>query len=213
MSSNPRPYHHGDLRDALVDAALVLTRSGGPSALSVREVTRAVGVSPAAAYRHFSDRSRLLRAVASEIQTRMGTMMRRRMRAPRDASPTERARLRLRGVGLGYITFALDEPGWFETAFFGDAEGRPVDAPLVGPPPPFELLTTALDELTAAGGLSPERRSGAEFVCWSAVHGCAELLIHGPLRDADPALRHTVAERVVDDVIAGVRGVADTSRG
>lgn len=206
MPARPRPYHHGDLRAALVDAALTATRTGGPGALSLREVTRSVGVSPAAAYRHFTDRSQLLRAVAGEIQTRMGATMRRRMRAPRDASDLERARLRLRGVGLGYVAFAREEPGWFETAFFGDAEGRPADAPAESPPPAFALLTSALDELVAAGGLDPARRPHAEFACWAAVHGCAELLIHGPLRDADAALKRSLTERIVDDIIAGVRG-------
>ena len=60
-------YHHGDLAQALVDAGLEVTRAGGPSALTIREVTRRVGVSPNAAYRHFPDRLALLRAVSSAI--------------------------------------------------------------------------------------------------------------------------------------------------
>lgn len=206
MPARTQPYHHGDLRAALVDAALSITRAGGPAALSLREVTRAVGVSPAAAYRHFGDRAQLLRAVALEIQERMGTVMRRRMRAPRDAPPAERATRRLRGVGLGYVSFALEEPGWFETAFFGDATDRPTDVPATTAPPPFALLTAALDECVDSGALPADRRQDAEFACWSAVHGCAELLIHGPLRDADPATKRRVTERTVDDIIAGVRG-------
>lgn len=206
MSTRTQPYHHGDLRSALIAAALSATRTGGPAALSLREVTREVGVSPAAAYRHFGDRSVLLRAVAVEVQERMGAAMRRRMRAPRDASPAERALHRLRGVGLGYVSFALEEPGWFETAFFGDAADRPADVPVTTPPPPFALLTAALDECVQAGTLPAGRREDAEFACWSAVHGCAELLIHGPLRDAPPAMKRRVTERTVDDIIAGVRG-------
>lgn len=206
MSTRAQPYHHGDLRAALLEAALTSTRAGGPAALSLREVTRTVGVSPAAAYRHFSDRSLLLRAVALEVQERMGQTMRRRMRAPRNATPGERALRRLRGVGLGYIAFALDEPGWFEAAFFGDATDRPTDVPITAPPPPFALLTVALDECVEAGLLTDDRRPDAEFTCWSAVHGCAELLIHGPLRDADAATKRRITERTVDDIIAGVRG-------
>lgn len=205
MPAGVQTYHHGDLHAALLAAALTATRDGGPGALSLREVTRRVGVSPAAAYRHFADRSQLLRAVAGEIQVRMGTTMRRRMRAPRDASDLERARLRLRGVGIGYVAFARDEPGWFETAFFGDARGRPADVCAQGPPPAFALLTSALDDLVAAGGLNPDLRPHAEFACWAAVHGCAELLIHGPLRDADDSLKRNITERIVDDIVAGVR--------
>lgn len=72
--------------------------------------------------------------------------------------------------------------------------------------PPFAELVAALDACRDAGVLPPERRVGAEFVCWSAVHGCAELMIHGPLRGADPAHLDALAARVVDDIIAGVRG-------
>ncbi len=205
MSTSPGPYHHGDLRAALVDAALSLTRDSGPESLSLREATRMVGVSPAAAYRHFGDRSELLLAVAHHIQDRMADGMRRRMRAPRDASPENRALLRLRGVGLGYVTFAVAEPRWFEAAFFGDAEKRPTDPANSRVAPPFALLTSALDDLVAAGSLSPDRRPDAEFVCWSAVHGCGELMVHGPLRDADQSTKQRITERVVDDIIAGIQ--------
>lgn len=229
-----------------------MSRGSGPAPVSLREVTRRVGVSPAAAYRHFRDRTQLMAAVATEIQERMADRMRRRMRASADAAAEQRALQRLRGVGLGYIAFAVDEPGWFETAFFGsvreaeraDGSGR-VDAEGgLGPdgeagarsearadggsradggagadggsgidgeggagsgPPPFMLLTAALDECVQAGVLSPQRRPGAEFVCWSAVHGCAELMIHGPLHGASRTTVREVAERVVDDVITGVR--------
>lgn len=207
MPTRHQPYHHGDLHAALLEAALAATRTGGPAALSMREVTRAVGVSPAAAYRHFGGRAQLLRAVSLAIQERMAATMQHRMRAPRTASPPERALLRLRGVGLGYVTFALDEPGWFTTAFFGDARGRPGDdVAASATPPPFALLTAALDECLAADALPADRRQGAEFACWSAVHGCAELLIHGPLRDADRPTQMGITEQVVDAIIAGVRG-------
>ena len=214
MATSSRPYHHGDLRSALVEAALELSRGSGQSSVSLREVTRQVGVSPAAAYRHFRDRTELMAAVAREIQEKMATRMRRRMRASADAPPEQRALQRLRGVGLGYIAFAVDEPGWFETAFFGSARESELRERADGPgpgggaedaPPPFVLLTSALDECVQAGVLSAQRRPGAEFVCWSAVHGCAELVLHGPLRGAPRKVVREIAERVVDDVITGVR--------
>lgn len=209
-----RPYHHGNLRAVLVEAALEMVRAEGPERLSVREAARAAGVSPSAVYRHFGDRSELLQAVGLVIQERMAAAMREHMTAPRDADPRQRALRGLRGVGLGYIGFAVAEPGWFDAAFFGQArpahqrleqpsgEGEGVTAQV---PAPFRLLTQALDELVAAGELSGARRPGAEFACWSAVHGCAQLLIRGPLRDAGPTVQRAVTERVVDDIIAGIR--------
>lgn len=199
-------YHHGDLRRALVDAGLAATRARGATALGLREVTRQVGVSPNAAYRHFADRQALLAAVAQEIQDRMAEQMRARMAAPGDAGPRDRARLRLRGVGLGYIAFAVTEPGWFETAFFG-ARGAPdgvLDDAHGRRPPPFALLVEALDGMVEAGELCPERREGAEWACWSTVHGFAELVVHGPLRGQSRDRIDGWAERVVDDIIAGI---------
>src|SRR6201999_3657551 len=81
-------YHHGDLRTALIDAGLALTRTGGPEALTIREATRQVGVSPNAAYRHFVDREALLGAVATAIQHRMAA----RMARTHDANASDRLR-------------------------------------------------------------------------------------------------------------------------
>jgi AcrR family transcriptional regulator len=212
VTGSGRPYHHGDLRAALLDAALQMSRGDGPTAVSLREVTRRAGVSPAAAYRHFRDRTQLMGAVAREIQDRMAQRMRERMDTAGDCSAQDRALQHVRGVGLGYIAFAVDEPGWFQTAFFGIASeaAGPVPSEAAGGgresvPAPFALLTSALDQCVEAGVLTAVRRDGAEYVCWSAVHGCAQLLIHGPLRAAPRSQVRQVAERVVDDVIAGIR--------
>lgn len=216
-----RGYHHGDLRAALITEGLEMTRCEGPSALSLRAVTRRAGVTPAAAYRHFRDRAALMGALGQEIQERMATRMRERGRMrerigePGAASGTgaetpvelvaraEAALRRLRGVGLGYIDFAIEEPGWFETAFAGQARNED-RAPLEEMPPVRELLA-ALEECVASGALPAYRRPGAEFSCWSAVHGCAELMVHGPLRGSEPQVMRQVAQRVVDDIITGIR--------
>jgi AcrR family transcriptional regulator len=185
-------YHHGDLRTALTDAGLALTRTGGPEALTIREATRRVGVSPNAAYRHFADREALLGAVASAIQHRMAAQM-------QGSSRRRGAGDQLRAVGMGYIKFALDEPGWFTVAFFGA-----VDPDETAGAPPYLALVDALDAMMAAGTLAPERRDGAEWPCWSAVHGFAELALQGPLRHASRREIDALARRTVDDIIAGV---------
>jgi AcrR family transcriptional regulator len=185
-------YHHGDLRIALIDAGLALTRTGGPEALTIREATRQVGVSPNAAYRHFADREALLGAVAIAIQHRMATRMR----------GSSKAEDRLRAVGLGYIKFALDEPGWFAVAFFGADLVELTDE--TASAPPYLALIEALDAMVDAGALTPERRAGAEWPCWSAVHGFAELALHGPLRHATRRDVEALARRTVDDIVAGI---------
>ena len=196
MASLKTGYHHGDLRMALIDAGLHLTRTGGPEALTIREATRQVGVSPNAAYRHFVDREALLSAVASAIQHRMVARM--------QSSARRQASDRLRAVGMGYIKFALDEPGWFTVAFFGaDPIGL---GDQTASAPPYLALVDALDAMVNAGGLSPDRRLGAEWPCWSAVHGFAELALRGPLRQARRRDVDALARRTVDDIIAGVVG-------
>jgi hypothetical protein len=107
----------------------------------------------------------------------------------------------LRAVGMGYIKFALDEPGWFTVAFFGA-----VNPDETAGAPPYLALVDALDAMVAAGALAPERRDGAEWPCWSAVHGFAELALHGPLRYAGRRDVQALARRTVDDIVAGVTG-------
>jgi len=188
-------YHHGDLRTALIDAGLHLTRAGGPDALTIREATRQVGVSPNAAYRHFADREALLSAVAMAIQHRMAARMHSSVRRQGSFDL-------LRAVGIGYIKFALDEPGWFTVAFFGgDPTG--LDAETASAPP-YVALVGALDAMVDAGALSPGQREGAEWPCWSAVHGFAELALRGPLRHVRRRDVEALARRTVDDIIAGI---------
>jgi AcrR family transcriptional regulator len=193
-----RPYHHGDLRQALISAGLDATRAGGPDALRLRDLTRSLGVSANAAYRHFDDRDALLDAVAAEIFARLGREMRTEPSAD-EAGPPSAVR-RLRSVGLAYIDFARREPGWFSVAFFGAG----VEESLSAPPPPYTALIEALDDLVTEGLLGADRRTGAQWLCWSAVHGFAELVLHGPLRALPAADVDRLAERTVDAIIAGV---------
>lgn len=203
-------YHHGNLREALVEAGLELTRVGGPAALVLRDVTRRVGVTPNAAYRHFADRDALLGAVADAVQQAMVVRM-ESARGPRRAARPDPVRA-LRAVGLGYVDFALAEPGWFETAFGmssalpGRVQPQDVEglAPVAELPVPLARLVEALDGLVEAGLLSPRRRRGAEWPCWSAVHGFALLALAGPLRGQPPQVLRHEAERTVDAIIAGL---------
>ncbi|MFJ5925606.1 TetR/AcrR family transcriptional regulator [Kitasatospora sp. NPDC092948] len=208
MPGDTRSYHHGNLRAALVEAGLRLARQGGEAALGLREVTRSVGVTPNAAYRHFADRRSLVLAVAAEAHERLARAMLERMNAdPRSADPAEQALRHLRGVGLGYIAFALSEPGWFSLAILTQEVPGDEDPSAVGEhvPPPFQLLLDALDETVAAGVLTPERRDHAEWACWSAVHGFADLATRGPLRHQDRATIDALATHTVETIIDGIR--------
>lgn len=194
-------YHHGDLRDALIATGLDLTRTGGPKALRLREVARHIGVSPNAAYRHFANHNALLAAVAADVQDRMAQNMRSQMDPSEAQDASAHAIARLRGVGLGYVGFAIEEPGWFQLAFFAP-EG--IERPDGQIPPPLMLLHEALDALVDADVLTASRRAGAEWSCWSTVHGFAELIIHGPLKSVPSEQKRALATRAIDDIITGV---------
>jgi len=194
-----RSYHHGDLRSALVAAGLAAARTGGVEALGLRELTRTVGVTPNAAYRHFADRRALVLAVAVEAQALLARAMLDRMAAiPPDAAPAARALERLRAVGLGYIGFALAEPGWFELAVLSGNRREGAVAR------PYHLLVEALDALLAAGVITAAQRPRAEVACWSAVHGFADLVTRGPLQHQDPPTIEALTLYVVDTIVNGV---------
>ncbi|WP_137843004.1 TetR/AcrR family transcriptional regulator [Microbacterium sp. 2FI] len=209
MSAEARTYHHGDLRHALIQEGLQLARVGGPAAVSLREVTRAVGVSPNAAYRHFTDRDDLLHAVAALAQLAFGRHIRARVDAtPDDLDPAAASIERLRRIGLAYIDFARTERGWFELAFTTQDPTASIgivtlDDEVVEP---FQLLLDTLDEMVVTGALSAERRPFAEFACWSAVHGFADIAAHGPVQWQPAPVIDALAAAVVEAAIVGVRG-------
>lgn len=201
-------YRHGDLRRALLEAGTELARGGGPEAVVLREATRRAGVAPSAAYRHFADRRALLDAVCSAAQSALAVAIEAELAGlSRGGDPAEYARARVRAVGSGYLRFARAEPGLFRTAFSASDNLRGAASPARagdGGLTPFQLLAAALDDLVEAGVLPRERRPGAEFLAWSAVHGLAMLLIDGPLRGLDPAQAQGVGQRLVDMVERGL---------
>ena len=201
-------YRHGDLRRALVEAGTEMAREGGPGAVVLREATRRAGVAPSAAYRHFEDRRALLDAVCSAAQASLAVTIEAELAGlSLYGEPAGLARARLRAVGTGYLRFAREEPGLFRTAFSASDNLRSAASPAragEGGLTPFQLLEAALDGLVEAGVLPRERRPGAEFLAWSAVHGLAMLLIDGPLRGLEGTTAYDVGQRVIDMVERGL---------
>ena len=204
-------FRHGDLRHALLDAGVALARQGGPGAIVLREATRRAGVVPNAAYRHFESRQALLEAVRAAALAALARAIEAEIDAAQQLpEPRRRARAAFRGVGLGYLRFARQEPGLFRTAFaarpFDVHERAAQDDAARGASgmDPFELLCHALDGLVQAGVLPAAQRQGAEFMAWSAVHGMAMLQLDGPLRGLGEAPSQALAERLVAMVEQGL---------
>jgi len=216
LPSRRTTYRHGDLRRALLEAGIELARSGGPGAVVLREATRRAGVVPNAAYRHFASRQALLGAVRAAALSALAVAMEAELaRLRRGADAAEFARGSLRAVGTGYLKFARAQTGLFRTAFSppdeaGGAAMAPGDS---APDPamagasglnPFQLLAAALDSLVEAGVLPAERRAGAEYLAWSAVHGMALLAIDGPLRRLAKGQAEALGQRLLDMVEQGL---------
>jgi len=185
-----------------------MAREGGPDAVVLREATRRAGVSPNAAYRHFADRTELVEAVSDAAQALVAGAIEAEWDAvPASLDDTESAHAHLRAVGRGYLGFARDEPGLFRAAFTvpGDLESA-LGPEKAGPGgrTSFQLLSIALDELVAVGALPVERRPGAEFSAWSAVHGLAMLVLEGPLRNLDRDVARAAGARLIDMVDRGL---------
>jgi AcrR family transcriptional regulator len=207
VSPRTAPYHHGNLRAVLVDTAVELARTTGPDGVVLREVARRAGVSHNAAYRHFEDRAALLTEVSDRAMADLERAMEERIAAVMLTDPVELAIERLRETGRAYVDFAIREPGLFAVAFTSGSQAESHQRTHVEQEPPtgpYAVLNRVLDDLVAVGALPPERRAGADVACWSAVHGYAELHVHGPLREAPDEMRQQVLESVLDVVHRGL---------
>ena len=173
-----RPYHHGDLRRALLQEAIATIRAEGVAGLTLREIGARVGVSRTALYRHFADKAALLEAVATEGFRGF----REQLLAAWEAAGHGTAGLD--AMGLAYVRFAVANPAHYRVMFGGFVE--PTDHH-------SELATEAAGALQALeGALGELQRDGlvrsedtvtmARFV-WAVVHGVAMFAIDGQLRD------------------------------
>jgi AcrR family transcriptional regulator len=202
-----KTFRHGDLRNALVTAGLEMARIGGPNAIILREATRQAGVSPNAAYRHFANQAELQDAIRSACLSRLAAAIEEEMKRCRPGrDPQAFARKSLRAVGMGYLGFAMREPGMFRTAFS-------IPPPIHSPNPantasmglnPFQLLSLALDRMQESGLLSKKDRKDAEYLAWSTVHGLALLVLEGPLHKMPPQMVMALGERLVVMVERGL---------
>jgi len=177
-SARPKPYHHGDLRRGLIDAALELVKEAGPEGVSVREAARRAGVSPGAPFRHFESRDALMTAVAEEAQ--------RRFRAEIDAAlaeaPPGDPLARFRKLGLAYLRWAMRNPAHFEIIssgrYFNHDRAAALsrdNAGLIG------LTGRLLAEAFAAGQLRVADLKQVQLAGRALVYGFARMNIDGHL--------------------------------
>lgn len=191
-----RSFHHGNLREELIDAALAAPDIEG---LSLRQLAGSLGVTAAAAYRHFDSRENLLFEVA-----RIGfNRLRQRFASAFDiASPpsdAEEARLRLNRLAQAYLQFADEEPALWRLIFGAQAEAYRQTVDSRDNPDSYEYLPAALLGLYLKGVVPTQPTERDALFAWSAVHGAATLRsgrVPGALISI-PELANEVAERVI----------------
>lgn len=201
-------YHHGNLRNALIDEAVRRVEVSGLRGLVGREVSVSVGVTPSAAYRHFPSHGHLLAAVSRRARESLARAMQVGADAacagePTDIGRARRALVRFDAIGRAYISFAVTNPGLFAVAFAA-CDAAP-DAP--DDPSPWGVLKECLTALNEADMMDGRFLEAAPYIAWSLVHGLATV---GTTRNPD---RMDVGA-VTDAVLSGLRraiGVPETA--
>ena len=163
VASGSRPYHHGNLRPALISAAIGEIGESGPAAMSLRAVARRAGVTHAAATYHFGDRAGLLTAVAAEGYRLLAEAL-------RGAQETRGSFLE---VGVAYVRFAVTHRAHFEVMYRPELYHRD-DAEL------GRARAAAATLLYGTGEITRERMAYG-VAAWSIVHGLATLWLNGNL--------------------------------
>jgi AcrR family transcriptional regulator len=167
-SAPKKTYHHGDLRESLLAAALDILADGGVAALSLREAARRAGVSAMAPYRHFADKEELIAGVAAIGFERFCAAL-----VAADANPDPREALIAQGVA--YVVFAGRHPALFRLMFGATSKEPRGDLMLAGETA-YAVLATRVASLVA-----PAQAADWTLACWSLVHGLAALALDGKL--------------------------------
>jgi AcrR family transcriptional regulator len=170
-----RGYHHGNLREALIRAALNLIREKGPAGFTFAEAARAAGVSPAAPYRHFRDRDALMADVASQG---FGAFSAALSKAWNKGAPSPR--IAFERLGAAYLEFARTEPAYFSAMFESGLSLSDYAEVREKSDQSFAVLRDACEAILE--GMPKEKRPPATMMAlhiWSLSHGIAALFGRG----------------------------------
>jgi len=163
-----RPYHHGDLSRALVEAARRILEAEGPGALSLRAVAREAGVSPAAPYHHFKDKTELLEAVAEQGWHALGEAI----AEARAKAPTPRESLSR--IGLAYVKFARANPALYRLMYDTSRDRTAMPEYKKEHDSGYGQVQSAIIE-AGGNGADPFDLELATIASWCAAHGLAEM--------------------------------------
>ena len=192
-------YHHGNLREAILQAALRLVETVGPGGLTLRATARLAGVSQAAPYRHFASKEALLAAVAEEGFRAMIAMQRDSARNKSD--PIEG----FQALGLAYIGFASSHPSHFRVMFAPEvADKLAYPALAKAAAEAFGLLVDVIAECQRAGKVKEGDPKELALAAWSVVHGFSALVVNRQLSELYPVQVEEMAKSVTQSLFDGL---------
>lgn len=175
-TSTHKPYHHGDLKAALLDGADALLDEVGAGAISLREIARQTGVSATATYRHFADKEALLVALAVRGFESFGQVL---------IDAVQQSENPLAAIGQAYVRFALARPGRFRLMY----------GPIITNRTNYPELKTAQEAASQGFAKVLQSRTDlgnnpqiASLKLWCMVHGLSQLILDGMLSEYDPEM-------------------------
>lgn len=199
-SRKPRhSYHHGDLREALIQAALREAEQGGPEAISIKALAQALGVSQPAPYRHFADREALLVAVTAEAFRQFNAVL-------RQAVATSSRRSKLSRLAQAALAFGLERSGIYRLMFASQTMAcADKDSELhVAAQETFALLLDAL------GGPCDHLRERHALQIWASLHGVVMLAQQGLLTgNGIKVSRAQLVEDMVAQTLLSLQSASD----
>ncbi len=180
LGSERRGYHHGRLKDALIEAARSLIAQRGPAGFTLAEAAKLVGVTAAAPYRHFSDREDLM----GELARRGFEQFAVRLSAAWDAGRPD-PMTAFRRMGTAYLGFAKEEPGLYTAMFSNAANLKPAETGAAGQSA-LDILIGASAVVLQHSGASVRGARTLAMQIWTLSHGAATLMLGGHLDAANP---------------------------
>jgi AcrR family transcriptional regulator len=168
-SEEPKPYHHGDLRRALILAAERVLERDGPNALSLRGVAREAGVSAAAPYHHFKDKDELLAAVAHQGFEMLAEAM------AKAADAHEDPMRRVNAIGVAYVCFARDNRALYHLMYDSSRRENFRAEPRKAGEGPGGVTVRALQRAAGGGEIDPLELELRQVAGWCMTHGLAEM--------------------------------------
>lgn len=168
-----KPYHHGDLRNSLIEAGIELINTEGEKQFSLRKVSKLCGVSQAAPYSHFHDKEDLLKAMQEHVTNQFMEILEKGVNScsnPKDPRT-------ILEMGKSYVMFFVNNPQYFHFLFSQPCMeiNLSLDEDGTKNYPPFELLKTTVFHVFGDSGMSKERMEDKIISLWAIVHGLASI--------------------------------------